>query len=429
MSKPQARAMRAFEGDQSSRTAPRPFASIADASQHIHAGSLSPVELAKACLERIKRRNPTVNAFITLLEADALRRAQSAGAEIHSGRWRGPLHGVPIGIKDMFDTTGVRTTAASGRLKDRVPARNAVAVDKLIEAGAIVVGKTNMHQLAMGTTSAVSDFGPVRNPWNPDFIAGGSSGGSAAAVASGMAFATLDTDAIGSCRLPASCCGVTGFKGTPGLISNIGILEGEPVDGAILWLAQASITTRTAEDAALALDAMAAGSPGAIPFHVALSQGATPSIGVAANASVSEEVSAAFGEAVRTLGQLGALSDAKAPFDCPGFDVRNIEADRASIARSLFSDVDVIVLPTTTAPVPRLDDAVSNPLALSPRNTMFANYYGLPAVSVPCGFDSNGLPLGLQIIGKAGDDATVLRLAHRYQQASAWAITGANLPE
>ena len=142
----------------------------------------------------------------------ALHAAKAAEKDIEQGHWKGPLHGIPIAIKDFYDTAGLKTTAAFERFRDRIPPKDAVGVEKLKKAGAIVIGKTNMHTLGMGTTGLESYFGPVRNPWNANYIPGGSSSGSAAAVASGLCYATLDTDAIGSCRLPAACCGVVGYK-------------------------------------------------------------------------------------------------------------------------------------------------------------------------------------------------------------------------
>jgi aspartyl-tRNA(Asn)/glutamyl-tRNA(Gln) amidotransferase subunit A len=400
------------------------YADIHDLSAGIHARNISPVDVVKASLERTEKLNPRLNAFITVLADEALEQARAAEAEIKAGNWRGPLHGIPVGIKDMYDTAGIRTTAASAHLQDRVPARDAVAVSKLKEAGAIIIGKTNMHELAMGTTSVVSYFGPVHNPWNPDFIAGGSSGGSAAAVASGMCYATLDTDAIGSCRLPASCCGVTGYKGTYRLIDNRGVLDGEPIDEPILWLAHAAVTTRSAEDTALVLNVLAeprAGSKQRIDFLGALENNQETQIGVVTNFTASEEVRVAFDAAVKVFRGLGhAMRNVAAPMDNPGFDVQTIEADRRAIARSLFKDVDALVLPTTAATTPTIQDVGSYAQALSSQNTLFANYYGLPALSTPCGFDGNGLPLGLQIVAKAWDDQTVLRLTHQYQTATRW---------
>jgi aspartyl-tRNA(Asn)/glutamyl-tRNA(Gln) amidotransferase subunit A len=411
------------EDRQSPSAAGSPYASISEMGERIRRQEVSPVDVVRASLQRIEKLNPSLNAFITVLAEDALARAGIAEAEIKAGQWRGPLHGLPVGVKDMFDTAGVRTTAAFEHFRNRTPQRDAVAVSKLRQAGAIIIGKTNMHRLAMGTTSAVSNFGPVRNPWNRSFIAGGSSGGSAAAIASGMCFATLDTDAIGSCRLPASCCGVTGFKGAYGLISNKGVLEGEQADAALLWLAHAAFTTRSAEDAALVLNVLAepsAKTNQSADYFAALTQDEQPRIGVAANFSASAAIASAFGDAVEIIRQFGPVREAAAPLDNPGFDVRNIEADRRTIAESLFSDIDILALPTTEAPIPMIDGALANPMALSARNTLFANYYGLPAITIPCGFDDAGLPLGFQLVGKPGGEATALALAHRYQQATPW---------
>lgn len=403
-----------------SHDGPWTYESIGEIGARIRARDVSPVEIVGACLDRIAAFNPRLNAFITVLADDALEEARLAEAEIRAGGWRGPLHGVPVGVKDLFDTAGVRTTAAFEHFRNRVPEKDAGAVGKLKAAGAIMIGKTNMHRLAMGTTSAISDFGPVRNPWNAEAIAGGSSGGSAAAVAAGMCYATLDTDAIGSCRLPASCCGATGFKGTYGLVSLEGVLEGEETDPAILWLAHAAITTRSAEDAALVLKALAGSTQEGDEFS-ASGDGENVRIGIVANFSASVEVGKAFAAAVQTLGGFGRTRSLAAPFDNPGFDVRSIEADRAAIAQSLFREVDVLVLPTTTAATPAIADAVDDPMALSAQNTLFANYYGLPAISIPCGFDGSGLPLGLQIVGRPGRDGDVLGLALRYQRATVWA--------
>jgi aspartyl-tRNA(Asn)/glutamyl-tRNA(Gln) amidotransferase subunit A len=234
------------------------YSSISELGKLIQAQEASPVEIVNVCLTRIEKLNPKLNAFITILTDHAREQAENAEAEIKAGNWRGPLHGIPVGIKDFYDTAGIKTTAAFEHFKDRVPTNDAVGVAKLKEAGAIIIGKTNMHKLGMGTTGLDSYFGPVFNPWNTEYIPGGSSSGSAAAVASGMCYATFDTDAIGSCRLPAACCGVVGFKGTYGLINPKGILEGEEApDEMILWLNHPGITTRSVEDTALVLDILA----------------------------------------------------------------------------------------------------------------------------------------------------------------------------
>ena len=394
---------------------PVPYLSIASVAERIRSRELSPVDVVEAVLSRIERFAPALNAFITVLAGDARELAREAVAEIQSGNWRGPLHGIPIAIKDFYDTAGVKTTAAFEPFKDRVPKKDAVSVAKLTNAGAIVVGKTNMHRLGMGTTGLESAYGPVRNPWNDAYIPGGSSSGSAAAVAAGLCYASLDTDAIGSCRLPAACCGVVGFKGSYGLVSAKGILDGEQADEAILWLSHPGITARTVEDAAIMLNALAEPPGAAEDYRAETRRAERMRVGVANNFTADAEISAAFKSSVELIRGSGhEMLDARAPFEMPRFgDVANIEADRKSIAGRAFADIDVLVLPTTATTTPRVD-ASSNAQALSAQNTMFTNYFGLPAISVPCGMDSRGLPIGLQVVGKPGGDATVLRLAHQF---------------
>jgi aspartyl-tRNA(Asn)/glutamyl-tRNA(Gln) amidotransferase subunit A len=383
---------------------------------------VSPVAIVNACLERSKGLNPKLNAFITILADQSREQAKLAEAEIRAGNWRGPLHGIPIGIKDFYDTTGIKTTAAFERFKDRVPTKDAVGVTKLKEAGAIIIGKTNMHQLGMGTTGLDSYFGPVFNPWNSEYIAGGSSSGSAAAVASGMCYATFDTDAIGSCRLPAACCGVVGFKGTYGLISPKGILEDEePPDELIIWLSHPGITTRCVEDTVLVLDLLEEGNSNVKTdyFVGGFSKESKLRIGVATNFRADQEISAGFERAVEIIRGFGyPISDVVAPFGDHSYNVTNIKSDREAIATQVFKDIDILLLPTTTTTTPTIKDAITNPQALSPGNTAFANYYGLPAMSIPCGFDNEGLPFGLQIVGRPWDEAAVLRLGRQFQSAT-----------
>ena len=392
---------------------------IATIHKRLRAQELSPVEVVNACHERIEQLNPKLNAFITVLADQALEQARVAEAEIKAAKWRGPLHGIPVGIKDFYDTAGIKTTAAFERFKDRVPRKDAVGVLKLKEAGAIIIGKTNMHLLGMGTTGLDSSFGPVGNPWNAEYIPGGSSAGSAAAVASGMCYATLDTDAIGSCRLPAACCGVVGFKGTYGLIDPKGILEGEEDPGEMIrWFNHPAIMTRTVEDTALVLDVLAERHERvAADYFDGLAKDRKVSIGVADNFRVDPEVLGTFERAVEKIRRLGyPMKSVAVPFRNPGGGLGNIEADRKAIAGQTFKNVDVLLLPTTTTTVPAIKSAGANPQALSPENTVFANYYGLPVISVPCGFDRNGLPLGLQIVGKPWDEARVLHLAYQYEK-------------
>src|SRR5262245_17127177 len=393
---------------------------LSDVSELIRQRRLSPVDLVMTCLERIERLQPHLNAFITVAADAALDAAKTAEGEIQQGRWRGPLHGIPVGIKDFYDTAGVRTTAAFERFKERTPKRDAASVEKLKRAGAIVIGKTNMHTLGMGTTGLDSCFGPVRNPWNAEYIPGGSSSGSAAAVASGMCFATLDTDAIGSCRLPAACCGVVGYKGSYDAIDVNGILEGEqPPDDTIRWLSHAGLTTRSVQDTALVLDVLAKSDDRASTLHADLSGESRFRIGIADNVKVDEDVTRVFANAVARIRELGhSVSEVPAPLLDLRKGIANIEADRASIGGLVFADIDVLVLPTTATTTPAVKDAARSPQTLSPELTMFANYYGLPAISVPCGLDHHGLPVGVQFVAAPAHDAAVLQLASQYEKAA-----------
>ena len=406
----------------------RNFPRIDDVAPRLRAREISAVEVVDACLARIEELNPRLNTFITVLAEEAREQAKQADADIKAGRWLGPLHGIPVGIKDFYDTANVRTTAAFEPFKNRVPKRDAEAVAALKDEGAIVIGKTNMHQLGSGTTGLESYFGAVHNPVNDAYIPGGSSSGSAAAVAVGMCYATLDTDAIGSCRLPADCCGVVGFKPTFGTISTKGILEGEKADETILWLSHGAVTTRSVADTAIVFDALAdlergqraerRGGPSGAP---AGEPAPTLRIGIADNFTADEEIARVFEDAVDVVRTLGyPLVRASAPFDMPKFgDLRTIDADRRTIGGRAFKDIDVLLLPTTATAVLTVDAAKGKPQALSAANTMFANYFGLPAISVPCGADSRGLPVGLQIVGRPSGEATVLRVAGEFEVRAA----------
>jgi aspartyl-tRNA(Asn)/glutamyl-tRNA(Gln) amidotransferase subunit A len=388
--------------------------------QQVVNDQVSPLAIVDSCLDRIERLNPSLNAFITVLAAQAREEAKVAMSEISAGGHRGLLHGVPVGIKDFYDTSGIRTTAAFEHFKDRVPEKDAAGVTKLRKAGAIIVGKTNMHRLGMGTTGIEGAFGPVLNPWNAYYVPGGSSAGSAAAVASGMCYATLDTDAIGSCRLPASCCGVVGFKGTYGLMSPRGILEGEQDPGEMIrWFNHPGITTRRVEDTAVVLDVLAERGPeNSSSYLESIMTDSDLRIGVANNYRADRETSESFEAAVELIRSFGySTVNIAAPIGHPFDDLSRIETDRRRITETAFCDIDVFLLPTTVSTVPTVQEARKDSQALSPANTMFANYYGLPAISIPSGFDRNGLPIGLQIVGRPWDDISVLHLGHRFQRA------------
>ncbi len=226
---------------------------LTEAAEQIRTRKLSPVELTRECLSRIERLNPTLNAFITVTGDLALEQARQAEAEIMAGNWRGPLHGIPIGLKDLLDTAGVRTTAASNQFRERVPAEDATLVRQLKAAGAVIVGKLNLHEFAFGISGIVSAFGPAKNPWNVERITGGSSSGSAAAVAAGMCVAAIGTDTAGSIRCPAALCGIVGTSSQRGNVERRG---NHPV-GALL-------RHRRADDADRARCRGSVASPGGI---------------------------------------------------------------------------------------------------------------------------------------------------------------------
>jgi aspartyl-tRNA(Asn)/glutamyl-tRNA(Gln) amidotransferase subunit A len=395
------------------------YDSIESLGTRIRERTVSPVDVVDACLKRIATWNPVLNAFITVMADEARDQAREAEAEIRAGGWRGPLHGLPVAVKDFYDTAGVRTTAGCEEFEDRVPDTDADAVRKLRRAGAIVIGKTNMDALGMATTGLTSWFGPVRNPWNGDYVTGGSSAGSAVAVAAGLCYATLDTDAVGSVRLPAACCGVVGFKGSPDLVSIKGILGDQPVDDFVRWMAHAAVTTRSVADTALVLDAVAERDE---DFVVAVTRTDTKvRIGAGSNFTADADVGRAFDEAVTALRNAGHdIREAAVPFgDASQGSMARIEADRRGIAAEAFADVDVILLPTLHSTVPTVAEAATDPeQGVSAESTAFANYYGLPVASVPCGFDSHGMPIGLQVVGRPGDERTVLSVAYQYERVA-----------
>src|SRR3984957_7391109 len=231
------------------------FLNIEQAAPLLRAGKLSPVELTHACLTRIEALNPTLNAFITVTADSALLQAQQAEAELHQGHWRGPLHGIPIALKDLIDTAGVRTSAASALFKDRVPQQDAAVVGRLKAAGAVLLGKLNMQEFAYGGTAVPSYYGRVCNPWDPARVTGGSSGGSAAAVAAGLCYAALGSDTGGSVREPASFCGIVGLKPTYGRVSARGVI---PLSSSLDHIGP---LTRGVADAAIMLQTIAGYDP------------------------------------------------------------------------------------------------------------------------------------------------------------------------
>ena len=447
--------------------------SIREAGDLVRRKAISPVELTRASLERIDRLNHAVNAFITVTADEAMTQAHEAEAEVRRGRWRGPLHGIPLGLKDNIDTQGVRTTLASAVFQDRIPSADAEVVRRLKAAGAVLLGKQNLHEVAFGTTAAVSHFGPVHNPWQHDRIAGGSSGGSAAAVAAGLCFGAVGTDAGGSIRVPSAYCGIVGLKPTYGLVGMRG-------GGESGWWSMNHLgpMCRSVADAALLLSAIGGYDPrdsssveapksdytAALRAKVSVLRLGTPRS--VFYEKLDPEIEAAINTALGVLRRLTAglrevsvqpISDTLVPnivlaenyaFHEPYF-VKAPQLYHAAISRNLrqgsevtaaayiesrreldevrraigavFSDVDLLVTPTTPGLPPTIEDAVRLGIEVElNRNTALFNVYGLPTISIPCGFSSSGLPIGMQISGPRFGEAKVLALAHAYEQATDW---------
>jgi aspartyl-tRNA(Asn)/glutamyl-tRNA(Gln) amidotransferase subunit A len=448
--------------------------SIVETAERLRTREVSPVELTKACLAQIEKLNPALNAFITLTAELALQQARSAEQEILQGNWLGPLHGIPLGLKDIIDIAGIRTTAASALFKDRIPNEDAEVTRRLNKAGAVLLGKQNLHEFAYGGSSIISYYGEVRNPWNPAHITGGSSGGSTAAVAAGLCFGAIGTDTAGSIREPASQCGVVGLKPTYGRVSARGVI---PLS---LSLDHVGPITLTVSDAAVMLqtiagydakDATSVDAP--VSEYVAniktLSKVAR--IGVPRKffyENLDPEVAAAVEQALGVIKALAGdlleveidvpvdrtLQTAEAFAYHAAFvartpelyqpetlrRIRTGEAIRATEVEqrhhellkmrneigSVFENVDLLVTPTTPVPAPVIAELKQNPDLLRPReilllrNTRPINVWGLPAISVPCGFTKAGLPIGLQIIGPHWQEDRVLQLAYAYEQSTAW---------
>jgi len=448
--------------------------SIVSLSQRLQRREISPVEITREYLNRIENAHPKLKAFITVMSDSALTDAGRAEAEIVQGEWRGPLHGVPIALKDLIETAGVRTTSASKLHENRIPDKDAEIVRRLRQAGAVILGKNNLHEFAYGGSSLVSHFGDVHNPWDFNRIAGGSSGGSAAAVAAGLAFAAIGTDTAGSIREPAALCGCVGLKPTYGRVSSRGVI---PLSTS---LDHVGPLTRSVADAAIVLQAIAGydadditSAKIPVPDYISAPKEDAKSLRVGVPRAfffddLDAEVATAMEHAlhgIETLVDSVCEVQIDVPTDrtvsvaeayayhaenagkTPGLyqpeTLRRIRQGESISAReyiqrrheleqarrsitSVFADVDVLITPTTQIPAPKISDLKANPEALRPaelillRNTRPFNVWGLPAISIPCGFTQGGLPIGLQIAGAHWREDVVLRLAHAYEQATAW---------
>jgi aspartyl-tRNA(Asn)/glutamyl-tRNA(Gln) amidotransferase subunit A len=456
------------------------FASIEEIGRLFRKRKISPVEITELMLARIERLNPKLNAYITVTTEVALAQAKKAESELFAPRGRknyrdrGPLHGIPISLKDNIYTEGIRTTAGSKILRDFVPEHDAQVVVRLKKAGAILLGKTNMHEFAYGVTSNNPHYGPVHNPWDLARIPGGSSGGSAAAVAAGLCFGSIGTDTGGSIRIPAALCGVVGVKPTFGRASVMDVIPLSPHLDCVGPLA------RTSADAARLLDPIFVRGKGELslqsatkpsrvrrPFRLGLPKGFFSDV-------ISTEVEFAFeqalrllrksdsnlrevsipllfetedagnqiawaeathyhqragwfparageyGEDVRTRLELGAKVSATAYLQAMELRYSLIENFHATMAKE---NLDALVVPTTPIPAPMIgEETTSVRGANHPTRSLLlrlnrpANLAGLPAISVPCGFTPDGYPVGLQLIGAVTDEHLLMRIARIFER-------------
>lgn len=441
----------------------------------IHQKSISPVALTEMMLERISRIDPQLQSYVTVLKSDAMEAAAVAEKEISSGGYRGPLHGVPIAIKDIYDTRGVRTTSCSRVRENYIPDQDCTVVQKFRDAGAIILGKVTTHEFAFGF-----DSHPTKNAWNLNHIPSGSSGGSAAAIAAGLCFAATGSDTGGSIRAPAAANGIAGIKPTYGRVSKAGVT-------VLSWsLDHTGPMARTVKDLAILLKIMAGQDPLdphtkdiEVPDYVAALTGDVRGVrlGVPTNyfsEDVQPEVASAVVKAIKHLESLGAkivpveITDLDAVIDCmlaiamseaaayhqaslrkipdlftdetrllleagevmPATAYINAQRARVAVKNAFLSalrNVDVLVTPTQPSTALKIGQSVSkigsreeSVFGVSARFCAPLNLAGLPAASIPCGMSSDRMPIGLQIIGKPFDESTVLKVADAYERETKW---------
>jgi aspartyl-tRNA(Asn)/glutamyl-tRNA(Gln) amidotransferase subunit A len=441
----------------------------------LHSHEISAVELTEAYLERIKTLDGALKSYLTVTADRARDEASRADRELQLGRSRGPMHGIPIALKDLFDTAGIRTTGGSRVLWDRVPQQDATVTSKLRAAGAVLLGKLMMHEFAIGGPHLDDAIPPARNPWSTNRAPGGSSSGSGAAVAAGLCGGALGSDTGGSIRGPAAFCGIVGLKPTYGLVSRSGVLP-------LSWsLDHAGPMTRTVADTAIILQAIAGYDPSDaasayvdLPDYQAALSGSARGLRVGVPRSfvdsmpgLEPDVLSAFNESLKTLTQLGAtvqeieiegidhaeaiqatimFAEAVAYHEewlqtkrelysrgfwervRPGLFHTATEYIQAQRGRTMFcrtmsealTRVDVIATPTMTRTAPMFtEEAESGSPVRGQFNRVF-NATGQPSLSIPCGFDQHGMPIGLLLSGRAFEETTVLRLGDAYERATEW---------
>jgi aspartyl-tRNA(Asn)/glutamyl-tRNA(Gln) amidotransferase subunit A len=452
-----------------------PFLTIVQLAEAYRRRDISPLEVTRAMLERIERIDPEVHAYITVTADFALRQAKQAEEALTGGEDLGPLHGVPVALKDLYATKAIRTTAHSKVLIDWLPEADSKAASRLHEAGAVLLGKLAMHEFAFGTTGFDLPFEPARNPWDLARVTGGSSSGSGAALAAGLCYGALGSDTGGSIRNPAALCGIVGLKPTYGRVSRRGVVP-------LSWsLDHVGPMARSVEDCALILQAIAgydaedpASADTPVPDYMQGLNDGVPGLRLGVprdwfseGEGTDPEVLPAFDAALNVLEGLGArvvsldakpfitaraalmlimIAEAYAyheqtlkthPQDLSpavrsraregafisAADYINAQRARSVITsqlQALLKDVDVIASPSAAQPAERFEEQDLDRRYRLPSYTPVYNLTGLPAISVPCGFTSAGLPIGLQLAGRAFDEATVLRAAQAYESATDW---------
>ncbi len=443
---------------------------LTEASQALSEGRVSSEELTKLCLERIAKLDRPLNAFITLNAESALQQARLCDQQRKSGQVSSPLHGIPIALKDNIDTAGIRTTAAAGVFRDRVPAEDAEVTRRLKGAGSVFLGKLNLDEMAFEGTGTTGCFGSAHNPWNLDRITGGSSAGSAAAVSAGLCFGSVGSDDGGSVRIPGAFCGVVGFKTSYGRVSTRGVVPSAYSMDTI------GPIVRSVEDAAAILQIIA----GYDPKDAITAMEPVPDYSKALGAPVGQfrlgiprdyffadlhpDVAAAVEAAIQHMkGQFREVREVTLPllhvaekgtydvelyhYQKPFFDkspelyhpwsqrqmselkqvqtvpyvetLKRVRECRRNI-RKTFEQVDVLFLPTMREPAPLISETVSEAHHRPDSNTAPFNHFGTPAMTVPCGFSKNNLPIGLQVVAAPFHEPTVLSVAYAYQRATNW---------
>jgi aspartyl-tRNA(Asn)/glutamyl-tRNA(Gln) amidotransferase subunit A len=470
--------------------------SLSEVSAMIHARTVTPTQLVQALLDRIHAINTKVNAYVTLMGKQALEQAKTLDAEQKAGKFRGPLHGIPLALKDNIDTAGTRTTAASPMFKDRVPTEDADIVRRLKKNGAIILGKLNLHEFAIGCTGDISYFGPARNPWALDHVTGGSSSGSGAAVRADLCFGALGTDTGGSIRVPSAWCGIVGLKPTVGLVSIRGIIP------CAISLDHCGPMARTVEDVALMLGQMTGydaedfysveapdATTGPVDYVKAMKTTPIANLRIGAPASFYDHVEPEVEEAIKAALALlstmtkgvtseaplmefsmvsGNLGDASAYHEdlIRKYGISYMAPDRTRFERlmnppagtkvasaaddtrarerlllmrhtidGVFKDFDVVVVPTIRNMPPKINDSLAKESSGAEANrkiydwfdggsacsnTSAFDVYGIPAITLPCGFSKSGMPIGIMIAAPHFKEGTVLALAYAYQNATEW---------